>query len=114
MTSKVGHVVLPVTSTAAGIEFCTKALGFEVRFVDGDRFAALDGGGVTLALAAEAEQVVPGAVAIGVKVDDVGAALQRAVAAGARALGNAVETPHDHRQAICDPDGNIFVLYAPR
>jgi predicted enzyme related to lactoylglutathione lyase len=111
---KLGHVVLPVSNLDAAIEFCERALGLPLRFRDGGRYAALESASATLALATTPEQVVEGAVSVGLKVDDLDAATKRARDAGARILGDLVETAHDRRLALADPDGNILVLYQSR
>lgn len=108
---RLGHVVLPVSNLDAAIEFCARALGLPLRFRDGDRYAALESTSATLALATTPEQVVEGAVSVGLKVEDLDAASKRAREAGARILGDLVETAHDRRLALADPDGNILVLY---
>lgn len=109
-----GHVVLPVADVGRATAFCQEALGLPLRFRDGDRYAALEGGGAAIALAAAQEQVEAGEVSIGLKVDALDAAADRARNAGARVLGDIVETSHDRRLAVADPDGNIFVLYESR
>jgi predicted enzyme related to lactoylglutathione lyase len=113
-TLRLGHVVLPVADIGRAVDFCEQALGLPLRFRDGDRYAALDGDSATLALAAAPEQVVAGAVSVGLKVEDLDAAAERARNGGATILGEIVETPHDRRLALADPDGNILVLYESR
>ncbi|GAA2897875.1 hypothetical protein GCM10010472_65360 [Pseudonocardia halophobica] len=51
--------------------------GFGAKFADGDRYAALDAGGITFALAGAEEEVAMGRAAASVKVPDVAAAVRR-------------------------------------
>lgn len=111
---RLGHLVLPVQDVSAGIRFLEGALGLALRFRDGDRYAAFEDAGGTLALAGPEEQVLAGAVAVGVKVADLEAAAARVRAHGGRVLGDPVETDHDRRLAFADPDGNVFVLTQAR
>ncbi|GAA3196019.1 VOC family protein [Actinocorallia longicatena] len=109
---KVGNVMYPAEDVAKAVAFYTEGLGLKVKFADGTRFAALDGGGVTFAIAGEEEDLV-GAPAASFKVEDVAAAVDRLVAAGAEVLRAAEEGPHEIRAVLRDPAGNPFVVYAP-
>jgi len=109
---KVGHILLPVDDLDRALAFYRDVLGLKVRFQDGDRYAALDGGGTTIALAASGEQPVPGRPALGLKVPDVTAAADGLRAAGAL-VGDVTTGGHEHRATLHDPDGNVLVLYGP-
>lgn len=109
---KVGHLLLPVSDLEAALAFYRDVLGLTVRFRDGDRYAALDGGGTTIALAAAGEQPVGGRPALGLKVDGVARAAAALRAAGA-AVGDVVDGGHERRAVVRDPDGNVLVLYGP-
>lgn len=109
---KVGHILLPVGDLERALAFYRDTLGLKVRFQDGDRYAALDGGGTTIALAAAGEQPVPGLAAVGLKVPDVEQAAESLRAAGA-AIGDVSTGGHEHRATLRDPDGNVLVLYGP-
>jgi catechol 2,3-dioxygenase-like lactoylglutathione lyase family enzyme len=111
---RLGHVVLPVADLERALGFVEEALGLPLRFRDGDRYAALDAGTGTLALAAPAEHVVAGAPAIGLEVADLGEASARLRGTSATIIGEIVETDHDRRLAFSDPDGNVFVLTESR
>lgn len=111
---RLGHVVLPVADLERALGFVEEALGLPLRFRDGDRYAALDAGGGTLALATPIEHVVSGVPSIGLKVTDLGAASERLRGTSATILGEIVETDHDRRLAFSDPDGNVFVLTESR
>lgn len=111
---ELGHVILPVADLDAALAFCERALDLPLKFRDGARYAALDGGHGTLALAAPAEQPVAGAVAIGLKVADLDAVEARVREAGAKVVGERSESAHESRLTFVDPDGNVFVAYQPK
>ncbi|MBI4944202.1 MAG: VOC family protein [Actinobacteria bacterium] len=105
------QVVHPVDDIAAAVAFYGAALGLPTRFVDGDRYAAFDAGGATLAVAAETEDVA-GIAAAAFKVDDVDAAATRLLAAGGQVIHGPVDGPHERRVLASDPWGNRVILYA--
>ncbi len=113
VVQKVGMVIHPVESLDRAVTFYTEALGFAVRFRDGDRFCALDAGGVTIALAAGDERICD-TPAVSYRVSDVEAALAALEAAGAKQMRAIADGPHERRAVLRDPAGNLFVIYAPR
>lgn len=100
-------MLIPVADLDQAIAF----YGLPVKFRDGDRFAALDGGGVTLALAGPAEHVTD-ASAPSYKVDDVPRAVQEFSSRGASVIRPPEAGPHEMRAVLRDPSGNVFVLYS--
>jgi predicted enzyme related to lactoylglutathione lyase len=110
---KLSSVLYPVTDLAAAVAFYRDGLGLPTKFVDGDRYAALDAGGATFALAAGTERVSEGPVA-SFKVADLPAALERIRLAGGAIVAEPVDGPHEVRAVVADADGNQFVVYAPR
>lgn len=110
----VGNVLYPTSDVEGAVAFYGGVLGLPTKFQDGTRFAALDGGGVTFAVAGAEEDVTAGRVAASLRVPDVAAAVQQAVAAGAEVVRAAEEGPHETRAVISDPWGNAVVLYAKR
>jgi predicted enzyme related to lactoylglutathione lyase len=105
---KLGNVLIPVADLDEAIAF----YGLPVKFRDGDRFAALDGGGVTVALAGPAEHVTASA-APSYKVDDVPQVVREMVGRGAEVVRAPEDGPHERRAVLRDPSGNVFVLYSP-
>ncbi|WP_336211379.1 VOC family protein [Nonomuraea sp. LPB2021202275-12-8] len=105
---RLGNVLIPVTDLDQAIAF----YGLPVKFRDGDRFAALDAGGVTVALAGPAEHVTTSA-APSYKVDDVALAVRDMAARGAEVVRAPESGPHETRAVLRDPSGNVFVLYSP-
>jgi predicted enzyme related to lactoylglutathione lyase len=111
---RIGNVLHPVPDVEAAVAFYGGVLGFGTKFVDGDRYAALDAGGVTLALAGPAEDVTSGVAAASVKVADVTATLDAIVGAGGTLVRAAEQGPHEVRAVARDPWGNTLVVYGPR
>lgn len=110
--TKIGNVMYPAKDVAKAVEFYRDGLGLEVKFADGTRFAALNGGGATFAIAGEEEDLV-GAPAVSFKVEDVAATVEKLLAAGAEVVRGPEEGPHEVRAVLRDPAGNPFVVYAP-
>jgi predicted enzyme related to lactoylglutathione lyase len=110
----VGNVLYPTTDVDAAVAFYGNALGLPTKFVDGSRYAALDGGGVTFAIAGAEEDITGGRPAASLRVVDVAAAVEKSVAAGASVLRAPEAGPHEVRAVITDPWGNAVVLYAKR
>ncbi|MER7278990.1 VOC family protein [Dactylosporangium sp. NPDC000244] len=101
---KIGHLIVPAGDLDAQEAFYT-GLGLTTRFRDGDRYAALTDGTVTIGLADASQQPVPGRVVLSIQVDDLDACLSDVP-------GAVVETgPHERRAVISDPAGNPVVLY---
>jgi predicted enzyme related to lactoylglutathione lyase len=113
-SARVGNVLYPVPDVAAAVAFYRDGLGLAVKFQDGSRYAALDGGGVTFAIASAEESVAGPGPAASFKVTDLDSAVERLTAAGATLVAPAAEGPHEVRAALRDPAGNPFVVYAPR
>ncbi|MFF5259351.1 VOC family protein [Actinomadura viridis] len=112
--TRIGNVLYVAQDVDEAVRFYRDALGLAVKFQDGGRFAAFDGGGTTFAVAGPEEDVTGGEPAVSFKVDDVEAAAGKATAAGARLVRGPEEGPHEIRAVLRDPAGNPFVLYAGR
>ncbi|MQY02910.1 VOC family protein [Actinomadura macrotermitis] len=110
--TRIGNVLYGAKDVGEAVRFYRDALGLTVKFEDGDRFAALDGGGTTLAIAGPAEDVTGGVPAASFKVDDVAAMIGPLTAAGAEVVRAPEEGPHEVRAVLRDPAGNVFVLYS--
>ena len=110
--SKIGNVLYPVGNINDALTFYTQGLDLTVKFTDGERYAALDGGGVTLALAGPEEDLTDGVAAASFKVADIDAAIERVTALGARLVRGPESGPHEVRAVLRDPAGNLFILYA--
>jgi predicted enzyme related to lactoylglutathione lyase len=96
-SAPIGGVLRPVADVAAGIAFYAKAFGLHTKFVDGDRYATLDAGGTTLALAGPAEDVTDGTPPASAKVPNVTVALAAITAGGGSVVRIAERGPHEVR-----------------
>ena len=112
--ARIGNVLHPVSDVQAAIAFYTEAFGVSTRFVDRDRYAALDAGGVTLALAGPEEDVTNGVAAASFKVPDVRAALDRIAAGGGTVVRDPEQGDHEVRAVARDPWGHLIVVYGNR
>jgi len=111
--ARIGNVLHPVTDVAAAASFYGRVFGFATKFTDGDRYAALDGGSITLALAGPAEDVTGGRAAASIKVPDVLAAVEDVVREGGSIVRAPEEGPHERRAVVLDPWENTLVIYGP-
>lgn len=109
---RLGHILLPVDDMEGALGFYTGVLGLPLRFRDGDRYAALDVGGGTLALLDPSEQAAPGEVAIGLKVRDVEAVHGSLVGAGVEIVRPLADTAHERSFAFRAPNGTVLVVYS--
>jgi predicted enzyme related to lactoylglutathione lyase len=109
---KVGNVFYPVSDVDAAAKFYAGVFSFGTKFQDGDRYAALDGGSVTFALAGAEEDVTGGRVAASIKVADVNAAVASALSAGGTVAKEPEVGPHEIRAVLVDPWGNHVVVYS--
>lgn len=105
------QVVHPVDDVPAAVEFYAAVLGLPTRFVDGDRYAAMDAGPATLAIVGDAEDVA-GIASAAFKVDDVDAFVERVLTAGGHVIQPTEDGPHERRAVISDPWGNRVIAYA--
>lgn len=108
----IGNIQYPVADVQAAVSFYEDAFSIARLFVDGDRYAALDAGGVKLALADESEKLV-GVPAASFKVSDIGRTLDLVIAGGGETLLGPVDGPHEKRAVARDPWGNLFIVYEP-
>jgi predicted enzyme related to lactoylglutathione lyase len=110
--TSVGSVVLATERMDEALTFYSRVLGFDLKFRDGDEWAALDGGGVTVALAGPRERSAD-PVSLAIKVVDLDAALASALQGGATLVTGPVAGPHEIRAELRDPDGHLLTLYTP-
>jgi predicted enzyme related to lactoylglutathione lyase len=110
--TRIGNALYPAKDVAAAVAFYRDGLGLSVKFQDGDRFAALDGGGTTFAIAGPEEDVTGGEPAVSFKVEDVPGTADKLTAAGATLVRGPEQGPHEIRAVLRDPAGNPFVIYA--
>jgi predicted enzyme related to lactoylglutathione lyase len=106
---RVGHVIVPADDMDAQVAFY-QALGLSLRFRDGDRYAGVTDGTVTLGLADASQQPVAGRTLLSFEVDDLDLAVAGALAAGATGGQQGVGA-HERQALVVDPCGNAVVLY---
>ncbi|MGE0218250.1 VOC family protein [Mycolicibacterium sp.] len=110
---QVRMIVLSTDNLEESITFYTETLGFPLKFRDGAHFAALDGGGVTLALATSIDHPIPGQVVVGIKTDDVDGAAKAIEDAGGGIVKAPYDDAHERRAVVYDNKGNGIVFYKP-
>ena len=108
---QVRMIILSTEDLDASIDFYDRVMGFPVKFRDGNHFAALDGGSVTVALATAVDHPAPGQVVIGVRADDVDGVAGRVGPAGGTVLRHPYDDAHERRAVIRDDQGNGLVVY---
>lgn len=106
-------VVLSTDDLDESIRFYGETLGMSLKFRDGDHFAALDGGSVTLALATALDHPIPGQVVVGIKTTDVDAAAKAVEENGGGIVRGPYNDAHERRAVVFDHKGNGLVFYSP-
>jgi predicted enzyme related to lactoylglutathione lyase len=106
-------VILSTDDLDESIAFYSGTLGMQLKFRDGARYAALDGGSVTLALATEVDHPVPGKVVVGIKTADVDGAAKAVEASGGTIIKAPYDDAHERRAVVYDNMGNGLVFYSP-
>ncbi|WP_395704510.1 VOC family protein [Rhodococcus ruber] len=110
---EVKMIVLSTDDLDESIRFYNETLGMALKFRDGAHFAALDGGGVTLALATAVDHPIHGQVVVGIKTADVDAAAKAIEEAGGGIVQGLYDDAHERRAVVYDNKGNGLVFYSP-
>ena len=126
---RLGYTILYVEDVAAAIDFYERAFGLSRRFVTDDgTYGEMETGGTTLSFAKHtlASQFIPGGyrrndseekpagIEIGFVTDDVPAAWDTAVAAGATGVAAPAIKPWGQTVAyVRDPEGMLIELCTP-
>lgn len=108
--ARVRMIVLSTEDLDASITFY-EGLGFPLKFRDGNHFAALDGGDLTLAIATKLDHPIHGQVVVGIKTDDVDAAARAIEEAGGGIVRGPYDDAHERRAVVYDNQGNGLVFY---
>jgi catechol 2,3-dioxygenase-like lactoylglutathione lyase family enzyme len=108
------QIILPVDAVDAAVSYYRDGLGLELRFQDGDRWAALALGDLTLALAGPGEHPAGAEAALGVKVAGLEAAIEAITGDGGALLVAPREGAHERRATVRDRFGTVLALYEPR
>lgn len=112
-TQELRMIVLSTDGLDESIRFYSETLGMAVKFRDGDHYAALDGGSITLALATAVDHPIPGQVVVGIKTSDVDAAAKAIEASGGGIVRAPYDDAHERRAVVYDNKGNGLVFYSP-
>lgn len=112
-TRELKMIVLPTEDRDESIRFYAKTLGFSLKFSDGNHFAALDGGTISIALATEIDLPIPGQVVVGIKTEDVDADAVAVDENSGEIVTAAYNDAHEGRAVAYDSQGNRMVLYSP-
>lgn len=104
-------VVLYTENLEESIKFYSETLGFGLKFRDGDHYAALDGGSITIALATSLDHPIPGQIVVGIKTDDVDAAADSFSESGGGIAKPPYNDAHERRAVVYDSQGNGIVFY---
>lgn len=110
---RLGHVIVPAGDLDAASAFWVERIGLDLRFRDGERYAAVTDGRTTIGLAAPEEQPAPGVVAVSVQVTGLDELVASWSADGVD-MGPVVEGPHERRVLVRDPAGNPVVVHEVR
>ncbi|MER6936106.1 VOC family protein [Nocardioides sp. NPDC127514] len=108
---KIRNVLHPVADVSAATAFYRGAFHLDTKFIDGDRYAALTCGDVTLALVGPEEDVTGGVVAASFMVESVASTLAAVQELGGSVILAPHDGPHETRAVIADPWGNAIVVY---
>jgi predicted enzyme related to lactoylglutathione lyase len=113
---KASMMLYPVDRIDAALPLFVDGLGLTVKMRDGERYCALDGGALAIALVAGDERIVerPALVFRVAEGDDLYAAMERVVAAGASVRVPVQQGPHEIRAVLEDRNGAMIVLTQKR
>ncbi|MFI6450485.1 VOC family protein [Streptosporangium amethystogenes] len=104
-------IAVAVQDTSAAERLLGRVTDLPVTVRDGDRWTALDAGGLTVALTVTEELPGGAAVSLNVKVADVAAAHDLLIAAGALSVMAPALTAHEERAAVRLGDSVVLSIY---
>jgi flavin reductase len=109
----VGNVIYPVANIARAVAFYRDTVGLALKFQDGDKWAAFDCRGTTLALERRAtDEGAEWRVRVSLKVSgDLDAVVDKFRSAGAT-VGTVSTGAHERTATLTDADGNQTILYS--
>ena len=108
---RIGNVFYRAPDLESAVRFYTHVVGLSLKFRDGDRWAAFDIGGMTLAVEG-GQRGGPGGATVSLRVDGLDSVVDQLRARGAT-VGQIESGPHERRANLTDPAGNTLVLYEP-
>ena len=105
---RIGNVFYRAPNMDAAVHFYSEVLGFQIKFRDGDKWAAFDVGGATLAL----EGGAPHGATVSLRADGLSKVVEQLRSRGAM-VSDVLTGPHERRATLTDPAGNELILYEP-
>jgi predicted enzyme related to lactoylglutathione lyase len=108
---RIGNVFYRSPDLESAVRFYTHVVGLSLKFRDGERWAAFDVGGMTLAVEG-GQRGGPGGATVSLRVDGLADVVDQLRARGAT-VGEIEAGPHERRANLTDPAGNTLVLYEP-
>jgi catechol 2,3-dioxygenase-like lactoylglutathione lyase family enzyme len=108
---RIGNVFYRAPDMDSAVRFYTEVLGLPLKFRDGDRWAAFDVGGATLAIEG-GQSGGPGGATVSLRVDGLDDVVNQLRSKGAH-VSDVQTGPHERRATLRDPAGNELILYAP-
>jgi predicted enzyme related to lactoylglutathione lyase len=108
----VKHVLIPVKNIDSSVEFYIKNFGFALKFKDGRRYAALNGGSITLALVSSEENLTGDKIAFSVAVEEAQQFVEDARGKGIDIIQEVTQGPHEQRAVLSDLDGHPIVVFS--
>jgi catechol 2,3-dioxygenase-like lactoylglutathione lyase family enzyme len=109
---RIGNVFYRAPDMDAAVRFYAEVLGFGLKFRDGDRWAAFDVAGMTLAVEGGVPGG-PGGATVSLRTEDLASVVEDLRSKGAD-VGDIEIGPHERRASLRDPAGNMLILYEPR
>jgi predicted enzyme related to lactoylglutathione lyase len=106
---KLQTLLYPAQTLECDLDFFQRGLGLPLRFRDGDRYAALAAGGLTIGIAAGSERLSTQPAAV-FRVDDIAQSVALLLAAGTKLLRPAERGPHEWRALLATPGGHHLIL----
>jgi flavin reductase (DIM6/NTAB) family NADH-FMN oxidoreductase RutF/catechol 2,3-dioxygenase-like lactoylglutathione lyase family enzyme len=109
-----GSIIYPVADLTRAIAFYRDVVGLRLKFQDGDKWAAFDFLGTTLALEhRNRDDETARRIRVGLKVSqDLETVVDKLRCSGA-SIGPIRSGAHEHTTTLTDPDGNQTMLYSP-
>lgn len=109
---RLGNVFYRTNDMDAAVRFYSEVLGFPIKLRDGDRWAAFDVGGTTLAVEGGAAGGAAGGATVSLRCDGLAEVVADLRARGAQ-VSDPETGPHERKAQLTDPAGNVLVLYEP-
>jgi predicted enzyme related to lactoylglutathione lyase len=108
---RIGNVFYHAADMDAAVRFYTDTLGLQLKFRDGDNWAAFDVGGMTLALEG-GQPGGPGGAIVSLRCEGLAELVDQLRGKGA-SVGQITTGAHERRAMVTDPAGNTLMLYEP-